>query len=212
MTPPQQTGATLVLVGGGGHGVVVAEAALEGGTRLTGYIDDRAQVDLDDLAPRLGGLGCLDHEEIVRMHPVILALGDLRRRRSLIPRLPPPYATIIHPTAVVSKSARIESGAFIGPRAVVHSRARIGAHAIINTGAIVEHDCAIGENAHLAPGVVLGGNVHVGVDALVGLSACAIPGVRIGDRAVIGAGAAVVKDVEDEDLIVGVPGVSRAGM
>jgi len=201
---------TLVLVGAGGHARVVAESATESGWRLAGFIDDRPRASLGDQASRLGGLSCLEHEELVRHHPVVLARGDLRLRRDLIPRLHEPIATIVHPSAVVSSSAELGPGVFVGPRAVVNPGAHIGAHAIINTSAIVEHDCRIGENTHLAPGVVLGGNVSIESDTLVGLNASVIPGVRIGSRVTIGAGAAVVHDVADGELIIGVPGAVRS--
>lgn len=47
--------------------------------------------------------------------------------------------------------------------------------------------------------VVIGNDVWIGVDAII------LPGVRIGDGAVIGAGAVVTKDVEDFQIVAGVP-------
>jgi len=196
----------LVIVGGGGHAVVVAEAAALAGFALTGFVDDRKECRLAHAGVRrLGGLSILEHEEIVRRHPVIVGLGDLALRRDVLPRLKEPIATIIHPRAFVAESATLDAGVFIGPNAVAHSRSAIGAHAIINSGAIVEHDCMIGENAHVCPGVALGGDVTVGPDTMVGLGARVIPGVRIGAKCVVGAGAVVVRDVEDGALVAGVP-------
>ncbi len=195
----------LVIVGGGGHGVVVAEAAVSAGFTLTGFVDDRKDARLSADIRRLGGLSILEHEEIVRRHPVILGLGDLSLRREVLHRLNEPIATVIHPCACVAESAAIAPGVFIGPHALAHSRCSIGAHAILNSGAIVEHDCGIGENAHIGPGAALGGDVIVGADTLIGLGARVIPGVRIGAGCVVGAGAVVVRDVEDGQLVTGVP-------
>jgi UDP-perosamine 4-acetyltransferase len=112
---------------------------------------------------------------------------------------------VVHPSAVISPTATIGRGVFVGPLAVVHSRARVAAHAIVNTGAIVEHDCDIGENVHLAPRCVLGGAVRIGANALVGLGAAALPGMTLGSGCVIGAGAVVRNEVTCDTRVAGVP-------
>jgi len=196
----------LVLIGGGGHARVVAEGARLAGWVITGFLDDDPDAALTGIETRrLGALALLDHKDIGLRHPLILGLGDLALRRELIPKVAEPVATVTHPHASISPSARIGRGVFIGPGAVVHTGAEIGDHAIINSGAIIEHDCVIGENAHIAPGAALGGDVRVGADTLVGLGARALPGVRIGSRCVGGMGAAVVSEVAEGELVFGVP-------
>ncbi|MCI0549163.1 MAG: acetyltransferase [Candidatus Rokubacteria bacterium] len=203
----------LVILGGGGHALVVAEAALAAGNSLAGFLDDDPFAPLwtgSPKAPRLGGMDALD----LLRDPArgwIIGVGDLDLRRALIARLEglPGAASVIHPRASVSPSASIGGGTFIGPGAVVHTRARIGEHAIINSGAIVEHECVIGANAHVAPGAALAGRASVGPDTLVGLGARVLPGVAIGARCIIGAGAVVVEDVPDERIAAGVPASTR---
>jgi acetyltransferase EpsM len=208
----------LVLIGGGGHGVVVAEAAALAGRALAGFLDDNPSAALAALpidcphpfaTPAL--LGRLEDLDALEGREWIVGLGDLARRREVLDRLVGRArrkggpSSVVHPGALVSPSARVEAGVFVGPGAVVHSRARVHAHAIVNSGAIVEHDCVIDENAHIAPGAVLGGAVHVGADTLVGLGSRVLPGVRIGARAVVGAGAVVTRDVPAGSVVRGVP-------
>jgi len=200
----------LILIGGGGHALVVAEAARLAGCHLAGFYDDNAQ------APCAAKLGLehfgplVDFYEASSTNPAyIIALGDLRLRAAFLADLGERHATgawsVIHPHASVAPSAVIGSGAFIGPRAVVHSFAVVHAHAVINTGAIVEHECIIGENAHIAPGAVLAGNVKVARQALVGIGSRVLPGIKVGIGSVVGAGAVVVQDVPEGDTVVGVP-------
>jgi sugar O-acyltransferase (sialic acid O-acetyltransferase NeuD family) len=193
-----------VLIGGGGHALVVADA-LADGPAITGFYDDnphapaRTKLGLE----RLGPIAAAQERPGVYMH---LALGNLPLRRDILARLGEVRTfTIRHHSAVVSARAIVGRGAFIGPRAVVHTCAAVGDHAIINTGAIVEHECEIDGNVHIAPGAVLGGNVRVGTGTLVGIGARVIPGVRIGAGCVIGAGAVVIRDVPDGARVVGVP-------
>lgn len=197
----------LVLIGGGGHAVVVAEAVRASGGRVLGVYDDDERCPAarePDGAEWLGPLsqaGELDR-------PWILCLGDLCLRASVLDRLGPAGAAaekVVHPSAVISPSAVLGRGVFVGPLAVVHARAHVAAHAIVNTGAIVEHDCEVGENCHLAPRSALGGNVHVGQGTLVGLGAAVLPGLTISPGCVVGAGAVVHEDVPEGLRVAGVP-------
>lgn len=222
----------LVLIGGGGHALVVAEAAAMSGRPIRGFLDDDAGAALGSLdgvlsapgAPpievrRLGSLSAVGTLDEFGRCEIILAIGDLRARRRLIATLGKSgvargvkIATIVHPSAVVSPSATIEPGVFVGPGAVVHSRARIGAHAIINSGAIVEHECVIGENAHVAPGAAMGGRVRIGADVLVGIGARILPNLEIGEGSTIGAGAVVVRSVGGLRTVIGFPSSGISGI
>jgi len=215
--PPRDTRDRLVLIGGGGHALVVADAAEASGRRLAGFLDDNAQAPLglsaarQPHAPCIGGLLEVDR---VRGLDWIVALGDLELRRRALAAVLHAFgpaklaATVVHPRAFVSETGRLEAGVFVGPGAVIHTRAHVREHAIINTGAIVEHECDVGANTHVAPGAVLGGACTVGDDTLIGLGARVLPGVRIGTRCVVGAGAVVIRDVPDGQMVVGVPAAS----
>ncbi|MBX3405423.1 MAG: hypothetical protein KF869_01560 [Phycisphaeraceae bacterium] len=218
--------AGLIIVGGGGHATVVAEAAALSERTLIGYLDDSESPALDIWAAAMRsagsrwaavGPGRLGRLEEAPGHLAaagaegwgwVLGIGDLALRRAILHRLaaaPAAGPPVVHPHASVSPTATLGRGVFVGPRAVVHARARVEAHAIINTGAIVEHDCVVGENAHIAPGAAMGGGVTIGPDALVGIGARIVPTLSIGRGAVVGAGAVVVRDVAPGEVVVGVP-------
>jgi len=182
--------------------MVVGEAALAQGFEVVGFYDDDPKAGVSMLAPHLGSF----HEsDRLGDTPRIIAVGDLAARRALIDALPGPFATVVHPSAIVSPSAELGAGAFVGPLAVVHARARVGAHAILNTSSVVEHDCALGTNVHVAPTAALGGNVRIGPDTLFGLGAKALPGTRVGARSIVGGGSVVVRAVGDDMVVVGAP-------
>lgn len=209
---------SVVLIGGGGHAIVVAEAARLAEHPIAGFLDDHPAaplaailIDLPHPFAAPSCLGPLQAVEVIGDRNWIVALGDLRARRAAIKCATGPggcggkATSVIHPTAIVSPSAVIGPGTFIGPGAIIHARARVGAHSIINSGAIVEHDCVLDENVHIAPGAVMAGGVKVGRDTLVGLGSRVLPQVRIGHLSVVGAGAVVVGDVADGVTVVGVP-------
>lgn len=192
---------------------MVAEAARLAGLSVMGVLDDRADCaaarELEHLGPvfdRGGAAEALGAPPFAGV-AYIVCLGDVQLRRRVLDSLAGRFnpATIMHPAAFVSPSARIGRGVFVGPGAVVHSRAEIGDHAIINSGVIIEHDCVVGENTHVAPGVVMAGASRAGRNVLLGVGSRVIPGKKIGDGAVVGAGAVVIDDVAPGATVKGMP-------
>ncbi|MBC7833692.1 MAG: NeuD/PglB/VioB family sugar acetyltransferase [Phycisphaerales bacterium] len=206
----------IILIGGGGHALVVAEAVLLAGMTIAGFLDDDREAVLGRrelsgrMVPYAGPLR--DTTKIERVQQWVMGLGDLALRKSVLRGLSEAgfeargrSPAVVHPRAIVAPSAHVGAGAFVGPGAMVHTLATIGHHAIVNSGAVVEHECMVGLNVHIAPGALLGGRVRVEDDALVGLGSRVLPGLVIGARAVIGAGAVVVRDVEAGGTVVGIP-------
>ena len=203
----------LLIVGAGGHGAVVAEAAQASGQWTSiGFYDDRWP-GLDSVLswPVLGSLEALMQR--VRESPhdaasVIVAIGDNHRRLQVFRQLAADgarLATVIHPTAVLSPSATVGPGSVLMAGTVVQARARLGSAAIVNTRASVDHDGKIGDGVHLCPGSNLAGQVTVGDLGWVGIGASVIQGLTVGTGAVVGAGAAVVRHVPDGMTVVGCP-------
>ncbi|MFA7237172.1 MAG: acetyltransferase [Phycisphaeraceae bacterium] len=191
----------LIVYGAGGHGLVVAEAAAAQGWVVLGYRDDRLRP-----GTHIAAWTVIDRFDDDAHW--LVAIGDNAIRGRLMNELQQSgrkLATVIHPTAVVSPSASVDEGVYIGPLAVAQSMTRIGAGAIINTGSIVEHDNVIGDAAHIAPGSILCGRVTVGHRTLIGAGATVMPGVRIGDDAVVGAGSMVRGDVATGQTVAGNP-------
>lgn len=198
---------SLILVGGGGHALAVAEAALAAGFAVVGCLDDDPSplVTVKMGIERLGSLASRGSVDLGAS--LVLALGEPGSRDRVISDLHPARVSqpIVHPRACVSPTATIEPGVYVGPGAVVHAFVTIRAHAIINSAAVVEHECDIDVNAHIAPGAVLAGRVRVDRGALVGLGSRVLPGLTIGQRATVGAGAVVTHNVPANVKVAGVP-------
>lgn len=98
---------------------------------------------------------------------------------------------IIDPSAVISETAQIGEGSFIGKGAIVNAEAKIGKMAIINTKALIEHECVVGDFTHVAVAAVLCGQVEVGDEVFIGANATIIQNMRIPSNTVIPAGETV---------------------
>ena len=198
----------LLVVGAGGHARAVADLAVECGWTLVGF------TDRDPAAPGPGVIG--RDEDIPAWHragrfdAVVVGIGtaSLARRTELFAFLrgvPVPAAALVHPRAIVSRTARVGDGATVFPGCVLGADVEIGDNAVLYSAVIAEHGSRIGCHAYLSPGVVLSGEVHVEPRALLGSGAVVLPGVRIGHDAVVGAGAVVTRDVPAGATVVGVP-------
>jgi sugar O-acyltransferase (sialic acid O-acetyltransferase NeuD family) len=202
------TGKTpLYVFGAGGHGKVVAEAALAT-HRVRGFLDDDRRLwgrECHGL-PVLGGLDALVLLE--EDAEVALGVGENGIRadlgRALLAR-GRRLAVVVHPTAVVTRGARIGEGTYVGPLAVLHTDAQAGRGVIVNSAAVVEHDARLGDWVHVSPRAALGGEVRVGEGAQIGIGAVVLPGLTIGAWATLGAGAVLTHALPGGVVGIGVP-------
>lgn len=200
---------TLVVLGAGGHGRVVAEAAQAAGIPVLGFLDeDPARLTERPLGlPVFGRTGLLDEGGVpgdgiaLGVGRNTARLGLWRRFRNSRWQLP----IVLHPRAWCSPTATIGVGSVVMANASIQTACRIGAAVIVNTNASVDHDCTLGDGVHISPGAHLAGNVTVGEGTHIGIGASVIEGIRIGANCLIAAGAVVVRDVPEGQRVAGVP-------
>ncbi|MCX6206517.1 MAG: acetyltransferase [Bacteroidetes bacterium] len=191
----------ILIIGAGGHGLVVKDILECLGSKMCLFADEYK-------------MGQLDSVEIITLHEIkaikydaaIIAVGNNYDRKNLATTLNINYTSLVHPRAIIAKSSEIiGNGTVVMAGAIINPHVSIGEHTIINTGAIIEHESIIMPYAHIAPHATLCGNVHIGEGTLVGAGAIILPGIRIGNWAVIGAGAVVTKNVLDHEKVIGNP-------
>lgn len=202
----------MLLLGGGGHGGVVAATAQTLSYTLVGFVDRNAARVPYDGAVWLGDVNPVLTSSALPAGVVLangfgyIGEGTLRADQ---------YAqwcaqgfsfpSLIHPQAIVAGDVQIEAGAQIMAGAVVQHRARIAQNAIVNTRAVIEHGCVVARHAHVASGAILSGEVYVGPGCHVGAGAIVMQGVQLGQGSLIGAGSVVVRDVAPHTRVMGAP-------
>ncbi|MEO8140598.1 MAG: NeuD/PglB/VioB family sugar acetyltransferase [Gemmatimonadota bacterium] len=204
------------IVGGGGHGKVIADLVRALGHRVGGYIDSDPR-KLGAVVESGGGVVVMGQDELIAflsegrglpagLTQLALGVGANPARFRLLQQVPHAHlGVLVHPAATVSPSATLGPGTVVFAAAVVNADVAIGPGGIVNTGATIEHDCRLAEAVHISPGAVLAGGVRVGVRGWIGAGAIVLPGVCIGDDAVVGAGAVCLEEVAPGTTVAGNP-------
>jgi sugar O-acyltransferase (sialic acid O-acetyltransferase NeuD family) len=208
-------GGSLVIVGSGGFGRETAEAvralnAAGARWRLAGYLDDDSarHGTVIDGVPVLGST-----RELSNMPDASVVVCTGRPSNNVSrPRivetlgLPPErYATIIHPSVVLSSTSQVGPGSILLAQTALTAAVTVGSHVAIMPHVTLTHDDVIDDFATLASGVCLAGGVHVGRCAYVGAGALVREHRSIGSGALVGMGAVVTRDVPPHEVWAGVP-------
>ena len=204
------------IIGAGGFGreilEYVADAADDGADlEVAGFFDDRsdARAGFGDEHPILGGLADVEHS---RLDGYVVALGDAGLRRSVARQLAAwgrTLTSVVHPTAHVSRSAKIWPGAVLCPFTLVGPHAVVGRNLSLNCYGSIGHDSVIGDDCVVSPYVAITGTVRLGDACFLGTHVTVAPGVEIGGFSKVMAGSFVHRDAPAGSLLTGSPAKGR---
>ncbi|WNL38491.1 acetyltransferase [Halomonas sp. PAMB 3232] len=201
----------VILLGAGGHAKVVLDLLRFTGRTVIGVCDPILEHKPGGLwrgIPVLGGDNdLLSHvADTVELANGVGSLPGQSTRHNLHERiiaLGYRFATLVHPSAVLSESAILGRGAQVMAGCVVQADVQIGEGTLVNTAAHIDHDCQLGRHVHIAPGAVLSGGIRIADNVHVGPNVTIIQGVTIGTGAIIGAGTTVLHDLPEYHQLIG---------
>lgn len=185
----------LLIVGAGGHGRSVAEAALASGDFDTlGFIDDAAdKVSQVWDYPVWGKISDLERYRI-NADLAIVALGNNVLREKLCDQLLAAkfkLATILHPRSIVSPRSKIGPGTAIMAGAIIGTEAHLGTGVIVNSGAVVDHNARVHDYGHLGVNACMAGGTTLGRASWIQAGSSLGCSVEIGAGVVLPAGSAL---------------------
>lgn len=202
----------LILVGGGGFGrelinwsLDIAKAGL--GPAITAFIDDNPSV-LDGFNYDLKYLGLIDQYLPQPGDLFVISIGDPAIKQKIYQKLADKgavFAQLVHPSAVIARSAKLGEGVVVCPLALVSADTVIGKMVAINGSSSVGHDVVLGDFCTLSAHVDLMGSVQVGESVFFGSGARVLPKVTVKARARIGAGAVIMRTVGEDSVMYAQP-------
>lgn len=115
--------------------------------------------------------------------------------------------TLIHPTASVSKYAKLSDGVIVQANATIQPDVIIKQDTVISFNVGITHNTIIETGCYIAGQSIVGAYTHIEEGAFVGMGATIISDKvkSIGANAIIGAGAVVTKTVEPGAVVMGNP-------
>ena len=195
----------LLILGLGAHGPEMAEIVdrvndVEEAWNLLGFVspDGKEVGECANGYPVLGGMEVLEEypDACVVPHGEVPERLDVPRHR---------LASLIDPSAFVSRTAQIGAGCVIYPHCYVGLRAQLHDFVFCLSGCVINHDCVIAERVILTSGVSLAGYVQVESDCYLGQRCTCRQYLTIGRGSQIGMGAVVLENVPANSVVVGNP-------
>ena len=202
----------LAILGAGGHGRVVADAAILAGWNTISFFDDVVPVGSRTLDWTVVGNTEELVKELTTFDGVIVAVGNNKKRiekSHLLGKYGANLISVVDPSAQVSRHSSIGIGTVVLSNAVIEAGVSIGNCCIINTAATISHDCQISGGVHVSPGAHLSGEIVVGRFTWIGTGASLRNNIIIGENVTVGVGSVVVKNIPDDAVVYGNPAVLR---
>lgn len=202
----------LAIIGAGDLGLQLANLARATGEyALAGFFDDtRSPGEMAAGAPVLGSVADIDAVfDEGTFSDLVVGVGykHLAFRQALFGRFSAriPFATLVHPSAIIDASCRLGPGTAIYPGCVLDMDAEVGANALLNAGCVIAHHSKVGAGCFLSPAVSVAGFVSIEPGCVLGIGTVVIDNVRIASGVRTGAGAVVTRDLEQPGLYLGIP-------
>lgn len=174
---------------------------------VTGFLDESAGA-LDGFSYQLSYCGAIEAYQPQRNDRLLMAIGDpveKRRVAHMLKQRGAQFATLVHPSAVVARTARLGEGVVLCPHALVSADAVVGDLVAINAASSIGHDVVLGAYSTLSAQVDLTGGVQVGECCFFGSGARVLPRITVGAEARIGAGAVVMRKVAPGAVMYAAP-------
>lgn len=176
------------------------------GWRVAGFVEN---LDRERCRPLLGlPVYWIDAvKELAHDHYAICGISTTHRVAFIEQALAASFRfpTLVHPTARVSSTTRLDEGVFISAGVQVAAHTKIGKHVFVNRGALIGHHTTIEDYVTIQPGANIAGACHVERCAWISMSAVVLDRKKIGCHSIVGAGAVVTQDVPSHVQVVGIP-------
>ena len=211
-------GDKIIIIGGKGSAVVIAEQILDAqgrgaNTEFLGFAFDD-----DSFGKEIAGYPILgktneiykryEKEKDVKFIFQLYRPDLMKERINLLESYEIPlkrYAKFAHPSALISESAEIGFGSVILANCVINSNSFIGNHCTVHSNSLIGHDTVLGDYNFIAAHSVVGSNSKIGCANFFGLNSTFNNYIEIGDNSFVGMASNVIKSIPSNTKVYGNP-------
>lgn len=205
----------VIIVGAGGFGREVFNWANDSlpseRYRIKGFLSNKpGHLDFFNL-----GVGVLGDDETYSIGDddrFLFAIGDIDAKKRIVGKMKDRgarFISLIHPTAVVARTARLGEGVIVCPFAVVSDSVELGDFATLNYYSSCGHDSKVGRCGILSPYATLNGFAVLEDEVFMGTHSTVAANRRIGYRSKISANSVAMYDIPPRHFVFGVPGKAQ---
>lgn len=201
----------VIIVGSGSHAAEITdyinhfnEAGPKEQIEVVGFIDDNEK-NYHHYEFKKPFLGSIKNHEVNTEVKYLMGIANHEYRKKIIDLILDrggQFTGFIHPTAIISPTATIDSTTVISHNVSVGPKVRIGAFNILNSRCTIGHDSVVGNLNFISPQVAMSGYTEIGDENLIGTNACTVPKIKIGNKNKIAAGMIVYKSVDDNNIVI----------
>lgn len=209
----------IIIIGGYGNGTVAAStiedinaAGKQKVWDIIGFLNDFETEPINDYPV----LGKISHDDVVKYLDdenvfFLYTLISVKFNFNFIHRLHDlkipldRFATVVHPTAVVSKFAELGNGVIIQPFVSVGPNVKIGNFVQIYAQSLIGHNAVLKDYSYVANNACIGASLILDEGAYLGTNCTTIENIKIGKWSIVGMGAVVIRTVDDYTKVVGNP-------
>jgi sugar O-acyltransferase (sialic acid O-acetyltransferase NeuD family) len=202
----------LLIIGAGSVGGFIANnlGIFEQEYKIIGFLDDDPQkIGKEIFNHKI--IGPVSHLSLFtdKNVSVVLGIASPKNKTSIIGKIKLSsfnFPSFVAKNAWLSENVKLGKGVIIYPGVSINYNTTIGDFVIVNMNCALGHDILISSYSTLAPGVCLAGHTKIMEGVEMGIGAATKQNILIGKNAIIGGKAMLIRDVNDNEKIVGIPG------
>jgi len=207
----------VVILGASGNGLDIVDTLLDINQSVgyqkyecIGFLEDKQELQGKEVYLGYKVLGKIadatQFSETVFFATAIGSSKTFLKKADILSHIPlSRFVTLIHPTAYISRTAKIGTGSVILQNVTIANNICIGNQVVILANTVINHDCVIGDCSCIASSVSISGGVKIGKNCYIGTNTVIRENVKVGKKCLIGMGSNVLQDIPDNHVVMGNP-------
>lgn len=205
----------VLIIGGEGHGSVIASCINDNRDRLhdyefevAGFVNDyEYQIDKYPVVGKTSDIDMLSEQGYYFAWGIHL-IGRNHLTQKTFERMAIPFdrlVTIVHHSAFISEGVTLDPGVFVMAHSYIGPRTHIGTGSMVKANVCMGHDIECGPLCHFAMGSIIGSYTHLGICSNIATGSVTLEKLNIGSYSMLGSHSLLTHDIPEGMIYAGSP-------